>query len=294
MSKQVTKRCHWVSQSYLRTFAADEGRQRIWRFSKTAGDPELKRIDKVAVKHHLYAPMGADGQRTDALEKKLGDLEQWFGEPYWKAACNDFPDYGDEAWRKMMALLVATTYLRNPLQYKHWKAMHRRLVDQIEAWGEPPAEMIIKDKTYQFDVSTWPAYRDADDEALKASWNDYVGQAAGIAEHFLHMRWAVLFSEKPVFITSDNPVMLGDSVTPYRGIQHPDTIVTFPISPTRVLMMDNRHSEPGNRYYPLDGSPAPMNLLIWRNAIDHMYSHRPTDEVLQELDDDAQRMMGAA
>lgn len=77
MAKQVTKRCHWVAQSYLKAFAADEGRQRIWRFSRNDGEPELKRIDKVAVKFHLYAPLNADGRRDDALEKKLAELESF-------------------------------------------------------------------------------------------------------------------------------------------------------------------------------------------------------------------------
>lgn len=75
MGKQVTKRCHWVAQSYLKAFAADDNGQRIWRFSKNDGEPELKRIDKVAVKFHLYAPLGPDGRRDDALEKKLAELE---------------------------------------------------------------------------------------------------------------------------------------------------------------------------------------------------------------------------
>src|ERR1700730_11472946 len=36
--KQTTKRCHWVSQSYLRTFATDpDTRRKIWRFSKNGG-----------------------------------------------------------------------------------------------------------------------------------------------------------------------------------------------------------------------------------------------------------------
>ena len=34
MAEQVTKRCHWVAQSYLKAFAADEDRQRIWRLSR--------------------------------------------------------------------------------------------------------------------------------------------------------------------------------------------------------------------------------------------------------------------
>jgi hypothetical protein len=43
------KRNHWVSQSYLRSFAADaDKRQKTWRFSKDNGEPELKPIAKVA------------------------------------------------------------------------------------------------------------------------------------------------------------------------------------------------------------------------------------------------------
>lgn len=81
MAKQVTKRCHWVSQSYLKAFAADEAGQKIWRFSKNDGDPELKPIENVAVRFYLYAPMAADGTRDDPVERKLSELEQWFGEP---------------------------------------------------------------------------------------------------------------------------------------------------------------------------------------------------------------------
>ncbi|WP_178133370.1 DUF4238 domain-containing protein [Vineibacter terrae] len=77
MAKQVTKCCHWVAQSYLKAFAADEGRQRIWRFSRNDGESEVKHIDKVAVKFHLYAPLQADGRRDDAVEKKLAELENF-------------------------------------------------------------------------------------------------------------------------------------------------------------------------------------------------------------------------
>lgn len=291
MTNQTTKRCHWVSQSYLRAFAADpDKRAKIWRFSKHAGDPELKPIDKVAVKFHLYAPRGPDGRRDDALEKKLSSLEKWFGDPIWAAVCNDFPDYSWEPLRKMMALLVATTYLRNPKQLEHWKAVHRQMRDAFSQLDQLPSAVTIGDKRVALDPSTWPAYRDATEEDLKASWNDYIGGAAGVAQTFLKMRWAVVVSETPVFITSDNPVLVGDTVSPFRGMKHPDTMVTFPLSPTRILMMDNRHSEPDARYYPLQGGPGAFNNLIWRNAIDHMFTPRHPDEVIGEMMAEAEEM----
>lgn len=289
MAKQVTKRCHWVPQSYLKAFAAEGNGSRIWRFSKNDGDPELKRIDKVAVKFHLYAPLGPDGRRDDAMEKKLADLENWFGGPAWNAVCNDFVDFSDEAMRKMVALLAAVTWLRTPRQFEFWKNMHRQFVDFFSQHEALPNVVHLNDRRVELDHSSWPAYRDATEEDLKRAWHDWLGQAADVANMFLDMRWAVLFSEDPVFITSDNPVMVGDTIGPHRGLKHPETMVMFPLSPTRVLMMDNRHQEPDAQYYPLKHHPANTNALIWRNATEYMFSPRNPDEVCAEMVAEAER-----
>lgn len=290
MGKQVTRRCHWVAQSYLKAFAADGNGRRIWRFSRNDGEPELKRIDKVAVKFHLYAPAGTDGRRDDALEKKLADLENWFGDPVWKAVCNDFPDFSWEPLRKMVALLVAVTWLRTPRQFEFWKNMHRQFADFFAQHDSLPDVVEINDRRIKLDHSSWPAYRDATQEDMKAAWNEWLGQSAEIAGMFMKMRWAILVSDEPVFITSDNPVTVGDTLGPHRGLKHPEAMVTFPLSPTRVLIMDNRHSEPANQFYPLKHDPAATNMLIWRNAIEHMFSPRNPDEVCAEIFADAERM----
>lgn len=288
--QQPTKRCHWVAQSYLKAFAAEENGQQIWRLSRNVGEPELKRIDKVAVKFHLYAPMGADGRRDDALEKKLADLECWFGEPMWKAVCNDFPDFSWKPLRKMVALLAAVTWLRTPQQFEFWKSMHQQFADFFAHCDSLPDAVTINDRRMELDHSSWPAYRNATEEDMKRAWNQWPGQAADIATMFLEMRWAILVSEKPVFITSDNPVLVGDTLGPHRGLKHPDAIVTFPLSPTRVLMMDNRHREPDAQFYPLKHDPSSTNMLIWRNAIEHMFSPRKPDEICAEMIANAGRM----
>lgn len=172
------------SQSYLREFSADEKRERIWRFSKDQGEPELKRIEKVAVKFHLYAPMGLDGKRDDALEKKLADLENFFGDPMWKAVCNDFQDFSWQPLRKMVALLTAVTWLRKPRQFEFWKSVHQQFAESFAKHDSLSDIVEIGNRRLELDHSSWPAYRDASEEDMKKAWNDWLGQAAGIAEMF--------------------------------------------------------------------------------------------------------------
>lgn len=290
MAKQVTKRCHWVPQSYLKAFAAEGNGSRIWRYSRNEGEAELKRIDKVAVKYHLYSPLGPDGRRDDAMEKKLAELENFFGEPVWKSVCTDYPDLSWEPLRKMVALMAAVMWLRTPRQFEFWKNMHSQFADFFAQGETLPDAVYLNHRRVLLDTSSWPAYRDASEDDIKRSWNEWVGQSAGVATMFLEMRWAVLVSDDPVFITSDNPVMVGDTIGPHRGLKHPEAMVTFPLSPTRVLVMDNRHSEPDAQYYPLKHDPASTNMLIWRNAIEHMFSPRNPREVCAEMVAEGERM----
>lgn len=290
LGKQVTRRCHWVSQSYLRAFAADDAGERIWRFSKSAGAPELKRIEKVAVKFHLYAPNRSDGRRDDSMERKLAQLENFFGDRMWAAVCNDFPDYSWEPLRKMVALLAAVTWLRTPHQFEQWKSVHRHLVDFYSGFERLPDKVGMNGQRFKLDHASWPAFRDATEDGMKVAWHGWLGNAAEIATALMKMRWAVVFSETPVFITSDNPVLVGDTINPHRGLKHSEMMVTFPLSPTRMLVMDNRHHEPDAQFYPLRHHPASSNMLIWRNALEHMFSPRHPDEVCAEFVADAEAM----
>jgi hypothetical protein len=295
MRQQVTKKCHWVSQSYLKAFAADPEGKKIWRLGRTSGEPELKSIEKVAVRFHLYAPMQGGGTRNDSLERKLADLEKWFGEPIWAALCNQDIDLDWPPIRKMLALIVATTYVRNPVQFEKWKQMHRRFVEAFDGDGPLPDSMTIGGVRRKVDHSDWPAFRDADDENMKAAWNDYVGSAGDMAPLLLKMRMVMLVAEKPVFITSDNPVSVTHPSLQFRGLKDPESMISFPISPTRMLVLDNRHGEPDGVYYPLkDDNASADNFLTWRNALEHMFSPRHPDEVCAEIVANEERFLAAA
>lgn len=288
MAKQKKKRNHWVSQAYLRTFAADDKRQKIWVLGKDAGDPELKPIKKVAVKFYLYAPKGPGG-RDYQFEEKLATLEQFFGEDFWKVVCTGFVDLGDVSIRKALSLLTAVMWLRNPLHLDLMHDMHRQIVEFIAQAPELPDEIEINGKTIQLDTSDWPAYREAGEDDIKRLWLKEVGSATWLAELFMKMRWAVVVSETPVFITTDNPVVAMHPSLRFRGFKNPETFVAFPLSPTRLLFLDNRHSEPDNQYYPVkEGAPG-LNGLLWRHSINAMFSSRHTDEVCAEMCADAEK-----
>jgi hypothetical protein len=289
----TTKRCHWVPQGYLRAFAADlPARSKIWRLSKEHGvkGPELKPIKKVAVKHHLYVPLdSATGKRDDSFERKLSELECWFGDPVWRALGTEMMDLSWEPLRKMVALLVAVMQFRNPSHFDIYKDMHRQFVELFSGECGVPSAIEVDDKLHEIDISSWPAYRDATEDALKRGWIDQISTVAWYAKKLMAMRWSVVCADQPTFITSDNPVTIIHPSLQFKGIGNPETTIMFPLSPTRLLNMDNRHGEPGNQYYALNDDGSSANLLIWRHANEFMFSHRHTGEVCADLIADAER-----
>jgi hypothetical protein len=285
--QQKKKRNHWVPQSYLRHFAADVDRRKVWVLKRESNDePELKPIKKVATEFYLYAPRGPNG-RDYSFEDKLAYLEQMFGGPFWESVTTGYIDLCDNTTRKALSLLVAVMWLRNPSHLDEMHALHRQMVGFYSQLPELPDAVEIAGKTYELDKDSWPSYRNASEDDIKRMWLANVGSATWLAKMLMDMRWAILLSEEPVFITTDNPVVTLHPSLQFRGIKNPETSVVFPLSPTRLLHIDNRMSEPDGQYYPLKANPGTMNGLLWRYAINAMYSSRHTDHVCAEICADA-------
>lgn len=284
--RQTTKRCHWVSQGYLRGFASDPPRRKVWRLSKhdDGGEPELKPIEKVAVRYYLYVPKDAQtGVPDDRMERKLSDLEQWFGGPLWQALCTDLPDFSAQPIRRMLALIVAVTYLRNPAHLEKYRQIHRHLVEAVTSMEALPGSFEHAGKTYPLDPESWPDFMNATPDDVQRMWLDELNSAAWCAQELLKMRWTILCATTPTFITSDNPVTFVHPSLQFRGAADPETMIIFPISPTRLLAMDHLHGEPADAYYQLQGDGAAQNLLLWRGANEYMFSARHPDEVCRDF-----------
>lgn len=295
--QQTTKRCHWVPQAYLRVFAAETRHRKIWRLSKLddGGEPELKPIAKVAVRFYLYAPKDPrTGIVDDRMERKLSDLEQFIGDPIWQALCNEHPDLSWEPARKMVSLIVAVMHLRNPAHLNKHKEIHNWLVKTVTEEGAVPERFEYRDQTCVLDADSWPAFRDASEHDVQRIWLDDLSSAAWYATELMKMRWTILCADKPTFITSDNPVTIVHPSLRFRGISDPQTIVMFPLSPTRMLTMDHLHNEPRDAYYNLADDGAAQNILIWRGANEHMFSSRHPDEVCRDFLRSEERLLAAA
>ncbi|MDK9716892.1 MAG: DUF4238 domain-containing protein [Trichlorobacter sp.] len=294
MSQPVNQ--HWVPQFYLKYFATPETQRtknpKTWIFSKNDedGDPRLTNIRNICAKRFLYSPPNKEGQREWGLEAKLSGIEQLLS-VIWPTLAEGYADLLWEPLRKAVSLFVSILYLRHPNGLKQCVEAHKHLVTLYDQVSKKPdgtpdiAYVETNGKLQKFDASDWHEYKKWNQDDHHRFFCDSVQAHAGhMAKLLLKKRWSIIFADTPAFITSDNPVCKDHLEKEKFGFGTEGTIVTFPISPTRLLIMDDNHNEPAGQHYPLcaDG-PGPFNLGIWKNGSRFMISQRDVDEVLAEM-----------
>lgn len=301
MNKPINQ--HWVPQFYLKNFATPETittkNPKVWIFSmdKKDGDPSVPNIKNICAKRYLYSPVGSNGQREWALESKLQDLETMLSS-VWPPLANGYVDLMKyEFVRKLVALFVSVMHLRHPDNITESIKIYSRMIQLFEEApkkqdGTPDIDVIeINGKIYETDTSGWDEYKNWNKNDHHRCFANMVhSQAMFLTELLLKKRWSVIVSDEPAFVTSDKPVVKQHKTKEKFGFGTEDTIISFPLSPTRLLIMDDLHHEPAGQYYPLyNNDPGPFNLLIWRNCTRFMVSQRNIDEVLKEMIDWADR-----
>ena len=235
------------------------------------------------------SPESEAGLRIWSLESKLQDLEYLLAQ-IWPAFAEEFIDLDAESIRKAVALFVAVLYLRHPSNIEVVTHLHQQLASIFEkaprgADGAPLINAIeIDGKRLPFDSSGWQNYKKWNKTDHHRFFVSVVqSEAIVLATMLLKKRWSVICSGNPVFVTSDNPVSKQHQSRPVFGFGTEGVVVTFPVSPTRLLVMDDLFEQPAGQYYELSNSgPGPYNLLIWRNG-NLMISHRNSDAVMSEM-----------
>jgi hypothetical protein len=294
--RDQSKHQHWVPQFYLRCFATSETRETqtpqvcIFFKREADGDERLTNVRNVCGKRYLYSPRQPDGKRNWVLDDKLNDVEALLGQ-VWPSLATDFVDLQDEPVRKALALFVSIMHMRHPDVRQTVEYTHGALVSFYEtgpkaADGTPLVDSIEhKGKSYHFDKSNWYDYKNQGKDGHDRAFAETVQSVSGLmAKHLLTKRWSVIYCERDSFITSDKPVVLQHFERERFGYGTVGTIVTFPLSPTRLLVLDDLHDEPPNQYYPLvQSNIGAVNLSSWRAASRYLITGRPISEVLAEI-----------
>lgn len=294
MSKSVNQ--HWVPQFYLRGFSTPETRQRkvpqVWIFSKHESDgiERLTNVRNVCAKRYLYSPRDEYGNRSWEVDDNLQSVESLLAE-IWPQLAFDFIDLGNDAIRKALALFIATTHVRHPDTRESLQAIHQGMVESLDelskmADGSPNVNSLAyKGEEFELNVSGWDSYKKwGDDEYHRFFTETIQAESGNIAEILVKKRWSIVFSEDEHFITSDKPVGLHNRSRDIFGIGTTGTVVSFPLSPTRILLMDDQHQEPANQYYPLKrDNVGAFNYTIWHAATRFMVTGRQVPEVLSEI-----------
>ena len=300
-----SKHQHWVPQFYLRYFATPESigskTPKVWIFSKNHddGDEQLTSVRNVCGKRYLYSPVQQDGERDWSMDDHLNDVEGLLAQ-VWPKLATDFVDLSDERIRKAISLFVSVTHMRHLDIREQVEQAHAGLVDFFVGGpsctnGTPMIDSVeVAGKSRPFDSSGWQEYKnqgkDGHDRAFVQMLQSNVGL---MAKRLLKKRWSVLLSDQATYVTSDKPVVLSHLSRDRFGYGTDDVMITFPISPSRLLILDDMHNEPANQYYRLEPTNAGVvNLTIFRNATRFLITGRPVPEVLLEINSHADAHCG--
>ncbi|MCK5708032.1 MAG: DUF4238 domain-containing protein [Candidatus Aureabacteria bacterium] len=289
------KKQHWVPRFYLKEFSIPETKKtkepQVWIFSRFKGDPHKANVKDVAAKRYLYSQKNEEGARCWKTEEKLASLESIIAN-FWSHIINrDFFDLDKEWVRKGISLFVATLMLRHPNKLCGYQALQKQLIGFYDSFpkddfGRPNISHIeTKNKVFELDTSDWFKYQHTTEyDYHKIFINMIEDNAIGVAKLLMEKRWSVIFSEEPCFITTDQPVTVFNRERERFGLNTKGTLISFPLSPTKVLVLDDQFNEPSSQFYSLskEGS-GPINITHWRYAHNFMISHRHPDEVNSEM-----------
>jgi hypothetical protein len=290
------KRQHWVPRFYLKEFATPEtkgtSKPQVWISSNKENVPAKVNVNDIAVKKYLYSPFTEDNERCWYTEDKLAGLESVIS-TVWPTIANDYVDLNQESIRKSIALFVATMILRHPKNLNDYKDIQSKLIafydnGPKDELGRPALKSVeINGEVREIDTSDWEKYSNpTDNDYMKFFTEIITTEATKIAKILMKKRWSIVFSEHPVFITTDCPVITFNQEKEIFGLDTKGTFINFPLSPTRVLVMDDKYDEPHSQYYPLNShGPGPANFMAWQGAFNFMITGRPPNEVFREMQD---------
>ena len=237
---------HFVPQFYLRHWC--DGKGRLWVCPLTGHEPFLGTPKSIAAEKGLYDSAGTPFEKFD-YEGSLAKLESLFA-GRWPEV---FDDIGNPETKKHISRFLALMHTRHPAQKETVRRINSLLREMAaRARGRKEIEITQSDgERTRIQVSDIDQYA-ADTEAnTRAAFLSAMRASVGEIAQVLNARkWGIIVSDVPGFLTSDRPLVVnrGHCRDQVFGLGSPGTTVTFPISPTRLLLIGDGFKKDGSHY----------------------------------------------
>lgn len=294
--KNKPRRQHYIPRFYLKEFATDEtygkkSQEQVHIYDKKTEKTELRNIKSIAYKPYLYSPKDSSGYRSLYMEEKLKKIEDVLS-LIWNDFSNKFIDLENYNTKKVIALFLSSLILRHPKKLQEYDNIREFLHNDIVEHNPPNNQnisFIIDGKEHSsFNI-----------DELKNSMSDYARSMFFIenidyftskySEIFMKKKWSIITSEEKVFITSDNPIIIHNSLTDIFGLNTKGTIILFPVSPRRLLFLEdyvdsNEKKDMSYRAISKEHHSY-YNHIIWHSSDSHVISNQALVNVVNDIYD---------
>lgn len=257
---------HYVPQYYLKGFSNREGKQ-IWVYDKQERRKFLTQVKSIANVTGFYSPE-VEQYLADTIEvpanrviRKIRDRGQITG-------------YDKGILAEYMAVMMKRVPKGKERLREHAPSVARKLSQEtgeqltIMASTHPEKATLIQKRKSEIQEILDKYSKDPPKEI----WLDNIPpeRSPGVVAALTGMTWRFLtFDDKPVFLTSDNPVFYFTSI----GIGKPESEVTFPISSYIILWATWRTDLPKGYITATNQTVKEINRRTVRNALRYLF-HR--------------------
>jgi hypothetical protein len=279
-NKKSNTRQHFVSRFYLKEWSdADE---KTWMYPVNGAAPIHISIDEIAVERGLYSHPAADKVPPLKTEKFLGERIESLYADKWPEIIDRAEDIET---RKNIARFVALMVLRHPQEKENIRTVNKAFREAVSGHSpDEEVEFVIGGKSIIIRVGEVLKSASDDQDTIQSQFlRDMPHVVVHSAEVLVKRRWGIVCSDSPAFVTSDCPVVLcrGMSTKTNFGFGTPGTNILFPISPTRLLAIDDRWDYEF-AHYKLT-KPDIYNRIIARGAARFVYAHNENADLAAKI-----------
>lgn len=288
---------HYLPQFYLRYFTAPNKPSQyapyVWTFQ--SGEWKKKSPDNIAYGADFYAFEDEHGNIDHRFEDSLQKLESLIA-PALKRVSETIPVTLNDSDRMYLAWFLVSLEQRTP-DYLNARAMEMELAirenyrHQYQSFVRDPQKFDQFKESNGFgnfslaDV-TPENFEKWDVKPVKAYLlSEAVKQWELLANVIFSMRWTILFSHTPVFVTSESPVVTmvphadGDGWT-YGDLGHPNVDISLPLTPKLALMCHWRGDENYRLVEATENDIRTLNLRTINSAADALTENSAPLEII--------------